>query len=333
MVSVSIYLNTGDVLRPHTEGGSFSDVARSAMNVIIEADSEYVVTPAQSNLTNWEDYTPTTQGLGTVSSVNVSYRRVGDSIEIQGTLTTGTVTAVECQIGLPSGLTLDSVKIPTTKVVGMLSRNATSGNDFSMLATGGDSFFNVGVMGAATAFGVTPQNADIVSGNTQVISFFASAPITGWDSNINFLAAIPNATQSSHYDGIAGYGSSSTAIPYYTNARGNTGSGLYTITNTSTLGFVITALTRCQVTFDMSAYHTAQIHIGITKNGTELTTEIQSVSNVSERRAIVGQAEQAIFCSTTVILEAGDTLRPQTNKVNPASSKDRWIANVFAKQL
>lgn len=56
--------------------------------------------------TKWTSYTPTTAALGTISAVNLFYRRVGDSLEISGEFTAGTTSASEAQIGIPSGLTI-----------------------------------------------------------------------------------------------------------------------------------------------------------------------------------------------------------------------------------
>ena len=66
-------------------------------------------------ITNWKSYTPTLStgfGTGGTSPTNVggNWRRVGDTMEIQGYLTTGTLTAAIGYIGLPLGYTVNHPK-------------------------------------------------------------------------------------------------------------------------------------------------------------------------------------------------------------------------------
>jgi hypothetical protein len=69
--------------------------------------------------TEWVSYTPTFVGAGTVTSIGVYWRRVGDSIEIAGNFTTGTATGVGFTMTLPGVLVTDnSGKIPARRVIG-----------------------------------------------------------------------------------------------------------------------------------------------------------------------------------------------------------------------
>src|SRR5690606_14204021 len=54
-----------------------------APNEFVKADSD------------WQTYTPTFQGFGTVSNVAFKYRKNGPNLEIEGVFTTGTPTATE----------------------------------------------------------------------------------------------------------------------------------------------------------------------------------------------------------------------------------------------
>jgi hypothetical protein len=56
-------------------------------------------------ITDWQSYTPTFTGFGTVSTSNFYWRRVGGSCEIRGRFIQGTTTAVEARVSLPNGLT------------------------------------------------------------------------------------------------------------------------------------------------------------------------------------------------------------------------------------
>lgn len=61
--------------------------------------------------TAWAAYTPTLTGFGSATNISFMWRRVGDSIEIKGTFTAGTVAAVTVSLTLPGGLTIDSNKV------------------------------------------------------------------------------------------------------------------------------------------------------------------------------------------------------------------------------
>jgi hypothetical protein len=70
----------------------------------------------------WTPYTPVFTGMGTVTLNSFLYRQVGDSIEVQGTVTTGTVTAVHGSMTLPNSYTINTAKISianTTSTAGM----------------------------------------------------------------------------------------------------------------------------------------------------------------------------------------------------------------------
>lgn len=62
-------------------------------------------------VTAWAAYTPTLTGFGTASNISFMWRRNGDSIEIKGTFTAGTVAAVTVSMTLPGGLSIDSNKV------------------------------------------------------------------------------------------------------------------------------------------------------------------------------------------------------------------------------
>lgn len=79
--------------------------------------------------TPWTAYTPTHTGLGTVTSNIAHYRRVGSSLEVYGTVDSGTVTATPWTISLPSGLSLDTSKLTADRDerVGEATQSGTAG--------------------------------------------------------------------------------------------------------------------------------------------------------------------------------------------------------------
>lgn len=122
--------------------------------------------------------------------------------------------------------------------------------------------------------------------------------------------------ESAIYNTHAGYGSTNTKIPYFTNAVSNTMSYFGTIANSSTNGWSFTASKKCRVTMTYCKDGTtnATVQAGISLNSSQLTTNINGIT-VADRLAIqqissiVGE-ELAQSVSVSVILNASDVLRP-----------------------
>ena len=76
-------------------------------NVVV-ANSKGVVTGTPS--TDWTEFTPTTEGFGTISSAKFYKRRVGDSVQYMGWFTTGTCTATAAKI-TDTSVTFDKIGI------------------------------------------------------------------------------------------------------------------------------------------------------------------------------------------------------------------------------
>lgn len=187
-VSATLSLEPGDYFR-YCVGNALANGVTQFLTITAIAESEHVITPAKSNMTDWTCYTPGTAGLGCVTITKAQYRRVGDSVELNVKFTTGTVAASEAQVNLPTGLT---VKSGLTNIkVGDLEVAEVSNSHKTVIATAGDSFVNFGRRdtGAGTPF--TPGNGTAVFANGTVYSFIATVPIEEWSSNVTFLAAIP----------------------------------------------------------------------------------------------------------------------------------------------
>lgn len=137
----------------------------------------------------WVAYTPTFQGFGTPSSVNVFSRRVGDSLEVKGSFVSGTVTGSTAQIGIgvqgtAGTITVDTAKIGVSSLVGKLAVNVNSTTYFGQAVLAPEasskSYVQVGVQ-ASTVNEITPALGNVVSGTGTTVEFFFSVPITGWD--------------------------------------------------------------------------------------------------------------------------------------------------------
>lgn len=141
-------------------------------------------------VTDWTAYTPTFQGFGTPTDVEIRYRRVGDSIEIQGRFTSGTATTDEARIGLPSGLQI-STDVQTRDIVGQYDRNLaeTSIVEYLILASPSDTFLNVSRR-SATNSPFSPRLGTEVGAASQVSGFFATVPIQGWTTGLDAAASV-----------------------------------------------------------------------------------------------------------------------------------------------
>lgn len=93
-------------------------------------------------ITKWQAYTPTTQGIGSPTINRCAWRKVGpDTIQLSADITVGTPTAVEMQVGLPSGLTV-AADLVNSHHIGTFGYSVSASGQTSVIATGGDAFLN-----------------------------------------------------------------------------------------------------------------------------------------------------------------------------------------------
>ena len=86
------FLVAGDTVEMYTfqnqSGGSAVNLLAANFSASYIQESENVVIPAQTNLTEFTDYTPVTQGIGSPTITFAKWRQVGDSYEVQIKLNT-----------------------------------------------------------------------------------------------------------------------------------------------------------------------------------------------------------------------------------------------------
>jgi hypothetical protein len=163
--------------------------------------------------TKEESYTPTITGAGTVTSVDVRYKRLGEELIIWGSFVTGTVAATPPAISLPNNLT---VKTVIQSPDGEWLQNLAGANQIkrgSLVANDGQqslSFRTTEYVLALSPLGA--QNGNQIWTNTTAVRFKARVRIQGWDASatlsedfgnrdISFMArgtvnqSIPNNTQ------------------------------------------------------------------------------------------------------------------------------------------
>lgn len=131
-------------------------------------------------VTDWQSYTPTFTGFGTVSTQSFRYRRVGASLEIEGRFTSGTPTATEARITLPTGLTSASDYV-TLEIAGKSAANVSNQSLISLIEPS-ITYLTFGIANS-TNTELVKLNATAFSGAGSLLSIRASVRIAGWSSN------------------------------------------------------------------------------------------------------------------------------------------------------
>lgn len=148
-----------------------------------------------STTTDWQTYTPTFNGLGTVTSIVARWRRVGDSIQICGTFTTGTVSGSGiAYMSLPNSYQINTTIVSSNRgfQLGTFSKlSSTTQNiwdaqqsgtlTYDSTAGAGNLLFAVQV-DSGSYRSTTPNN---IFNNTENHSFVSEMiPVNGLSSNI-----------------------------------------------------------------------------------------------------------------------------------------------------
>lgn len=171
----------------------YSPVAPAASSSLL-LDNFYIgqqTAPTGPAMSDWVAYTPTfSAGFGTVSAVNIASRRVGDSLEIHGTFTAGTVAASVGTMtigynGVNSAVTVDTTKIAANSSVGFYPisfANTTTFGGYILAPATSVSTVQFGAQ-TSTAAGTAATNISSVLTNSAVVEINLIVPIVGWSSN------------------------------------------------------------------------------------------------------------------------------------------------------
>lgn len=143
-----------------------------------------VVEVSPGLFTTWKTYTPTLTGFGTATGVSVWSRKLGDTLELQGSFVCGTTTAVEARMtlgydGTNANVTSDAAKVPSIQLAGPLVRSVALAGSFYLLIESNVNYVTFGASDATrNALGKMLGNALFATG--QKLSFTGQVPITGW---------------------------------------------------------------------------------------------------------------------------------------------------------
>jgi hypothetical protein len=126
-------------------------------------------------ITDWQSYTPTFASLGTTTSVQFFWRRVGDTLQVFGNLTGGTMAAAIGSFTLPTGIVFDATKDTSGyQNYGHVARTPANNSAYFGLVRQDNSTFLMGLGNANVQF----NNNDVIQVNV------IGMPIVGWSSNV-----------------------------------------------------------------------------------------------------------------------------------------------------
>jgi len=143
---------------------------------------------------DWKEYTPTFgAGFGSVSNISFRHRRVGDNLEIIGYFSAGTIASSFASVSLPSGLSLDTVKltIPNNTntsegtYVGDWEITEAVDNSTGKLVTApalDDSLIYFGQSSRNSANGLLPAIGTLIMASNEDVAVRVIVPIAGWSS-------------------------------------------------------------------------------------------------------------------------------------------------------
>ena len=335
---------------------TFEDVS-SCTGLIVD-DVEYNDSPFSlaniNQMTKWaSDGVITLTGVtsdpvkGTIVRDDIKWRRVGDSMEIQyeyeqsggGSVGSGTYL-----IEIPDGKVIDVTKL-------------------TQVASGYHSIAIGYGLASNTVDGISPNSRDVINSTYDSTHFQMAAdngaddgllfvgssslglsgqlkfsgkvtvPIVGWSATAEYVITPASVTtESALYQQYTAYSATNTAIPYFTTEKINTISKCGTIDNSATLGWSYTALKKCEIKLILSTAASGGTFAGLTLDGTELSTNINTLTDDSQ---IVGFSYQSASNSgDTVgfigILDVGQVLRPQLDKAAVSPNEHRVHLSITA---
>lgn len=153
-------------------GSTTASGARTNLDVYSKAETDALV----PTFTDWTAYTPTFTGFGTVTVQAFRYMRIGKTLRIQGKFTSGTSTATEARISLPSGFTSSSTLITSVSLAGNFAYGSAQVATGTVLTESGVSYMTFGVQNSTLA-GLTKQNGNNLTSSGTIVSLFAEIPV------------------------------------------------------------------------------------------------------------------------------------------------------------
>lgn len=253
-------------------------------------------------VTDWQAYTPTYVGLGTVTTDEAFWRRVGDSIELRGRISLGTTTGTTASISLPPGMAISTTKELTTTLYGQVVNQNDTTNTFVALAASGATAINIGRLSAGSLSTVVGTQVG-ASGNA-VAWYVKGLPIQGFSSSVKTSDGFDGRVLTAKF-----VNTSSQSIPNDT---------LTTVTATTVTGTGGISIAPSGVgTVLSSGWYTFQGRVNFTANATgfRYSRLIKGVTEFSSGLGQTGTLAGVVFNASTVsgteYFNAGDTFALQ----------------------
>ena len=212
----------GDVIRPHggnTIGGFQSFTDWNLGFTITPIQNDVIILESQDEIfTDWVDYTPTYNGLGTVTTKKAAWRRAGPNMEIMAQFTTGTVSANPVYFTIPSGYNIKSMSTDTVLVECGRWMTIAADSYSRYLAfrnTAGEEDRIYFTLNSGSYNAMTVVNGNQILG-TENVSAILTVPIQGWNANFNPLLSMPLVEIGANVEGyrLNGGAANSTSFSY-----------------------------------------------------------------------------------------------------------------------
>lgn len=209
--------------------------------------------PIGAVITDWQSYTPTVtsfSGAPTNYTATGRWRRIGDSIAVEGAMTFSGASAVYSGllVSLPTGLTVNQTKFPATlwQIVGTsswfdngISGYTTGGALFESSTPTTISLYTSAIntfSGTAPSVAARPGNTfPFTQGNGDIISWEFTVPIVGWSSNVQMSSDTDTRVVASRFKTAVARTVNNTAptiiyeqVDYDTHGAYNPSTGIYT---------------------------------------------------------------------------------------------------------
>lgn len=223
----------------YTAGTSTSNYTLKFDNFFcgVKPPTSGAVVTDQAENSNWS-----TNGFGTLVVKKFFQRRSGDTLFVRGIITAGTTAASTASISLPSGMALDSAKLPAfvtrlgtgEQIVSGAGGTLSTSNRFVLFYDGSDtSKIYITYAGGSSVY--TKQNGSTLLGSGDSMSFEFAIPVAGYSSGvITSDQSSDSRVVSAHYKGqptgsIAASFNTATIPTKVTDTTSSYSGGTYTI--------------------------------------------------------------------------------------------------------
>ena len=185
--AVSILTTSSQTIDEYGGGSLLINTQWESFNLISDGSNWQI--SSHKTITPWTAYSPTFSGaFGTVPGTTFLFTRIGDSLSVRGSFTTGTAGASLGFFTIPSGLVVNGLKIPSggnntgvaTSSVGNWFSNGANSFGPLLTATGTSGILIYYGQESGGANSLITGNASAVLGNATFQSVNFTVPIVGW---------------------------------------------------------------------------------------------------------------------------------------------------------